>query len=766
MHRLLKLTGALALVLGTTACPGIFGGDDEEGEPLLQVSARPTRIDDKGQVATLTVSATDAKEEPGTGSVELTAAAGLLGDGQTTVTLTLDETGTATTTFKCDKALDSNCKGAVSIEGKWSGTTAKTTVTVGSTVVTPDAGTGDAGTGDAGTDGGFDGGVTTVFSIDIAFSKPVVVANTGDQTTVTVTAIRNSTSAPVADGTPITFTSDKGSFQPTPGVKSITVNTTSGGKASAPLYVANDTPGQARITATVENETKAAQYSFLSVSSVTYVPTTATKALLGLESSGRETTTPITFKVLNANAQPVPGIDVSFEVSGAAGASVTPSGTTDAQGQVSTTLRSGNTVGVAIVRAVVTATRSSTPSVDANHTGTPIVGGKPSDRGLTVDCVRKNLGALHATPPPRKGINTNCTAKLVDRFGNPVGLATPVQWYPEAGSISSPVNSKPQAGSTPAAGTGEAVTVFNTDGAFPPYPVTPLTGEKYDGSATNPNDPNPRDMAVTVIAVVAGEEEFADGSGTTTVKNGRWDPGEWFVDLGEPLVDRNDNGVWDPGEDFIDTERIDCADPSKPATRNGSWDGPNGCWDGNTQIWRAIHLVYTGPLASNHLVFKPYSDNYFVPVEGQIEVDFIWGDAYYNRMSTDGANFSVVKVSGSRGSAELASAGGVGAFDYGGFNIDYNTRVATTQADGSLQIGGTCDTGAAMPGPVPSTPPVKVRCVRTVDYNFNGVANGNYGTIRMKGGTAPAKPTPGTVELRATHSFSASPAAALQATFE
>jgi Bacterial Ig-like domain (group 1) len=758
MHRLLKLAGALALVMGVTACP-----EKPPEEPLLLVSARPTRIDDKGGAATLTVTATDAKNEPGKGSVELTAAAGLLGEGETTVTLTLDANGTATTTFTCNKALDANCKGNVSIDGKWNDVTAKATVAVGSTVVTPDSGT-DAGTKP--TDGGFDGGVTTVFSIDIAFSKPAVVANTGDQTTISVTAIRNSTSTPVPSGTPITLTTDKGSFQPTAGVKTVTVNTASEGKASAPLYVANDNPGLARITATVETETKAAQYSFLSVSTVTYVATSSTKALLGLDSSGRETTTPITFKVLNANAQPVPGIDMTFEVSGAAGASVTPTGTTDAQGQVSTTLRSGNSVGVAIVRAVVTATRNSTRSVDANHPGTPIVGGKPSDRGLTVDCVRKNLGALHATPPPRKNITTTCTAKLVDRFGNPVGLSTPVQWYPEAGSISSPVNSKAQTGSTPSGDTGEADTIFNTDGAFPPYAVTPLSGEKFDGSATDPNDPNPRDMAVTVIAVVAGEEDFADGSGTTTVKNGQWDPGEWFVDLGEPLVDRNDNGVWDPGEDFIDTERIDCADPSKPATRNGKWDGPNGCWDGNTQIWRAIHLVYTGPLASNHFVLSPYSDNYYVPMNSSVEIGFVWGDAYYNRMSTDGANLSVVKVAGNRGSAELASSGGVGAFDYGGFNINYTTRVATTQSDGSLSIGGPCDTGAPMPGPVPSTPPVKVRCVRSVDYNFTDVKNGNFGVIRLKGAAPPEKPTAGTVEIRSAHSFSVGPAMTLQATFE
>jgi hypothetical protein len=47
-----------------------------------------------------------------------------------------------------------------------------------------------------------------------------------------------------------------------------------------------------------------------------------------------------------------------------------------------------------------------------------------------------------------------------------------------------------------------------------------------------------------------GEESLVDLNG-----NGVYDPGEPFIDMGEPCVDVNENGQWDPGEPFFDTER-------------------------------------------------------------------------------------------------------------------------------------------------------------------------------------------------------------------
>jgi hypothetical protein len=360
------------------------------------------------------------------------------------------------------------------------------------------------------------------------------------------------------------------------------------------------------------------------------------------------------------------------------------------------------------------------------------VGGKPSDSGFQVNCVAKILQAAVSNPPP--ALTTDCTAKLVDRFSNPVGLATSVAWFTEAGSISSPVNSKPQNGATPASDTGEAKTTFNSSGRYPPYPVTPLPGEKYETSATDPARRNPRDMAVAVIAVVAGEEHFVDGSGTGPTAgqlNGRWDPGEWFTDLGEPLVDLNDNGVWDSGESFIDTERIDCANPTSQPTTNGRWDGPNGCWDSNTQIWRASYIAYGGNPQTTLTVDPPPDGGFLLPTDGgTVDVQFYNSDPHLIRMAAD-AGYTA-SMTADRGSLSVLGGQRQTAV-YGAFNIDYLSVEGTTTSDGGIQYGPPCDIGKPTP-PNSSTSPVATRCVRYNQFTF---PNYSSGAVRLKGATAP-----------------------------
>ncbi|ADO74346.1 hypothetical protein [Stigmatella aurantiaca] len=758
----------LALAIGV-ACGGDEGGGKTPKDDL-SLKASPTRISDQGESSTLTVTAESADGAPGTGEVVITTPAGLLANGFKEETLSL-ENGQATTTFTCAKASDAKCTGAVRIAAEWKDATASVTVTVGSTDGGTDGGSdgGTDGGSDGGTDGGSDGGTGTTlgdYVVTLSTGKALLIAKTGDQTPVTLSVARKNGGDPVP-GQEVTFTTNRGSFAPAAGTSSIKVTTNTSGIASTPLYAANMDPGLAEITAALTGTPGSVKttLSFTAISTLVYDTTNkATKALIGIESSGRDTTTPLFFKVTDSAQKPVPGVELTFTVSGAAQANVTDKAVTNAEGIASTTLRAGNTVGVAIVKATVTATIGSTPELSVSHPGTPIVGGKPSDRGLIVDCVRKNLGALHATPPPRT-LSTNCTAALSDRFGNPIGLPTTVQWYPEAGKITSPVDSKPQTGTTPSADTGVATTVFSTNGSFPPFAVPPMPGELHVAAEDGPTGSqgrNARDMAVTVIAVVGGEEDFYDGSGTNGIVNGRWDPGEWFVDLGEPLVDRNDNGKWDPGEFFIDTERIDCANPNAPATKNDKWDGPNGCWDSNTQIWRPIHIVYTGPLSTDlsRQLWLPPGQPYNVPVGQTVQVPFSWSDAYFNRLSSDGAGF-VVRRSGNRGSVNVVSD--PGAFAYGGFEIAYESREATTQPDGSFVLGEICNTGKPTP-PDSSTSPVKTRCVRNSRFTFPSVV-GNSGTINLVGANT-AGASPSTIDLQANHAFSSSIIIQFPAVFE
>ena len=775
-----RVSVALAVAMSAVimACPGGGGGGGGDEDDLF-ITATPRTINNQGLSSQIEVTATKADGTAGTGNVVLKAAAGQFTNGTAEETLTLGAGGKASTTFACNVALDAKCVNNVRIDGTWNTTTSSTTLVVSGTSGNTDAGpktdagpTPDAGPKPDAGPGGGDAGPTVAYAVAVEFSKPLLVANTGDTANVTATVTRTSNNSP-AVGVQVNFATTLGSFTPALGAPTAQATTDASGKATVAIYVANTSPGTARITAAYDDGRAARDLQFAAVSSMVYQNSTNTKALLGLASSGRDTTTPILFKVTNSNQQPVPGIEVSFEVSGAAGASVTPTAVTDNQGIVSTTLRSGDSVGVAIVRAIVTATKNSTPDVSATHPGTPIVGGKPSDKSFFIDCTQKNLGALHANPPPRGNVTTQCEVKLVDRFSNPVGLPTPVQWFSEAGSIDSPSTSKAQTGGQPSADTGRATTIFNTSGGLP-YRVTPLTPatglpERVLGDPTDPDTRNPRDMAVTVIAVVAGEEEFADGSGsgpTAGTLNGRWDPGEWFTDLGEPLIDRNDNGVWDSGEVFIDTERIDCANPSAPATKNNRWDGPNGCWDANTQLWRPVIIVYSGPLYTGPDLVEYFELNpaapHSVPVNGFVDVFFRWSDPYFNRMSPDGASFSVNK-SGNRGQVAV-TASDASAVAYGGFEVRYLLREGTTLPNGSIQVGPLCDT--AKPSPVGSgSSPVLTRCVRTLEYTF--LRGGNTGTVRLTGATTGVGgPVTSTVELRGNHGFSAAPIVQWTAVYE
>jgi hypothetical protein len=89
-----------------------------------------------------------------------------------------------------------------------------------------------------------------------------------------------------------------------------------------------------------------------------------------------------------------------------------------------------------------------------------------------------------------------------------------------------------------------------------------------------------------------GEEGFIDAN-----HNGVLDPGEIFVDQGDPFIDANDDGVYGQIYPNGPWEPRFCG-----ATASGTcpaYQGPNGQWDANTIIWKPTWVVFTGvPLVS------------------------------------------------------------------------------------------------------------------------------------------------------------------------
>ncbi len=563
--------------------------------------------------------------------------------------------------------------------------------------------------------GSSDGGSTN--GVSLALEKPTLVVGTADKLDVTVT-VKTPTGAPVV-GTSVDFATTLGSFAMASGTLTVSGMTDAAGIAKATLFVAGASTGTAVVTATALNTPVTGSVGFVSVASIVVQPDPSVKSALGTQAGGRETTTPVLFKILDANNQPASGVGVTFAIGPGSpgGATVTPVATSAPTGVVGTTLQSGDSVGPVSVVATVTATIGQSSPITATAT-IQITGGKPSFRGLTVDCAKKNLAALTkpgtANGVPTRSLITQCSAGLADRFGNVVGLPTPVSWFAERGTI------------TPAlsAATGLAISPYDTTSNFLPNDTTPLASPAEPSNGTK----NPRDMLISIIAVVAGEEEFSDGN-----SNGKWDPGEWFLDLPEPFVDENDNQQWDPGEAFIDTQRLNCT-TGLVEPPNNKWDPPNGCWDNNTQIWATTHVIWTGSLTQPIQFAQP--PPWLVPANTVRQIPFTWADPWFNPIANEGATMTATLI-GTRGSAVVSAPGLPG--DGLGLSIAYEKVEATESAAGSgiFTLSGICDTSK----PNPTNP--LTRCLSR--YRFTAFGTGNAAQLQLTGGTPqPLLPDGGT----------------------
>ncbi len=306
-------------------------------------------------------------------------------------------------------------------------------------------------------------------------------------------------------------------------------------------------------------------------------------SIMGLKTSGFNEQAIVSFKAVDANGNPVSGIPVSFRIDNPpTGTTVSASGLTDALGIATATVQSGTSVGAFIVKASITIKGNVILEVDSPTIG--VRGAKPTNKGFSLVCTPVNIAAYWSPAPPRL-MSVDCKVRVVDRFNNPVGTGTTVNFKSEAGTIPASLGSKLYDPLTTNTDEGTATVTFSTQGTFPPQATDPLTADAAQYPNARPVEPsrqdglvvrNPRDGLVTLIAYTRGEEYFDD-----TNNNGTWDTGEQFVDEGEPFVDSNDNGVWDAGEFYVDE------------SADGQWNGPNGKWDVNKNIWTEARLLYT-----------------------------------------------------------------------------------------------------------------------------------------------------------------------------
>jgi hypothetical protein len=652
---------AVAMSVFIMACPG--GGGPEEEEDDLFISAAPRQINDRGQASQLEIIATNGDGTKGTGTVTLVAAAGALGTGTAQETVTLAD-GKATASFTCDKAADAKCTGNVRIDATWNGITSSVTVQVGTSSGPdggPDAGPNPPPPADGGTGTG-DGGVR----LSVAASKGTIFTNVGDF--AEITAHLTQTDGGPRAGELITFDTTLGGLQLTTGdTPEPSVQATTGATGHAVVRLVESgasTAGTANVRArhTASGAQATVPVKITNIQQITHVSTMCggqNCTIMGVNGSGFNEQAQVGFKVVDSSGNPASGVSVSFSIPNApSGTTVSPTGVTNVQGIATATVSAGPVIGAIVVKAVAIPNRV---QVDSANIG--IRGAKVSNQGFSLACDLVNI-AVYASASPPAAFNVPCRVKVVDRYNNPVGTGTTVNFKVEAGNIENAVATKAYVSNGSNADEGTGVVRFNTTGGtFFPVDVDPLDADPNQSPFPREPEPrgpygnlvgNPRDGLVTIIAYTRGEEWFDD-----TNNNGARDPGEQFIDQGEPFVDSNDNGVRDTGETYIDE-----------APADGQWNGPNGTWDNNTSIWTETRMLYTGRPSSlaGRVYITPPQFSGSCPdgiAKGDLTyVQMFFGDDFFNRPQANGTGFSASHTA-TKGTVRVLNSGLLDAYGFG-----------------------------------------------------------------------------------------------------
>ncbi|KAF0811054.1 hypothetical protein A167_00086 [Alcanivorax sp. S71-1-4] len=241
----------------------------------------------------------------------------------------------------------------------------------------------------------------------------------------------------------------------------------------------------------------------------------------------------LTFLVLDSNGDAVPaGTEVSFEVVAGAGGFTITSGqqsSTNSEGRVSTTVKSGSVPTLGAVR--------------ANVVGTEIVGtGSVSvQTGIaSQDRFALAVASLNPVSGARLGTTVDVTVRAADRVGNWVPDGTQINFISELGDIQP---------SCVAESGGCTVTWTSQGPQTIHYDHVRTSRTCFNGSTEEASrkgiletvacGENDRFGRSTITAWAVGEESFTDPNA-----NNLYELGEPWVALPEAFRDDNEDGVW------------------------------------------------------------------------------------------------------------------------------------------------------------------------------------------------------------------------------
>ena len=232
----------------------------------------------------------------------------------------------------------------------------------------------------------------------------------------------------------------------------------------------------------------------------------------------------LTFTVFDSTGAPAPNVDVTFSLNTTLGGVTLQSNTdiSDANGLVQAIIQSGTVSTSVRVTATVNTTSLSTQS-----TAIVISTGLPDQDSFSLSATTLNPQAWD-----HDGITSVITARLSDRFNNPIQDGTNINFTTELGSIES---------SCTTVGGACSVTWTSQSPRVLPQVIN-------------------NEGRTTIMAHVIGEESFVDDDSDGVYSNGDGSRATGaFTDISEPFVDYNEDGLRGSGstsEPFKDFDAI------------------------------------------------------------------------------------------------------------------------------------------------------------------------------------------------------------------
>jgi len=300
-----------------------------------------------------------------------------------------------------------------------------------------------------------------------------------------------------------------------------------------------------------------------SVGSIEFVSATPTSITLqGTGGAGRSETAVVIFRVVDVQGDPVQGQNVAFALNTTVGGiTLDPSSaTSDNNGLVQTTVQAGT---IATSVRVTASASSGGNTFESQSDQLVITTGIPDDDSMDIVATVLNPEGWNIS-----GTEVMITARLADRFNNPVPDGTAITFTTEGGSINSFCITT--GGSCAVAWTSQDPRPCGETLGAAQVQVDTTAGPNVcvltAGGSTNPIDPQtgfaplgqPYGGRATILATAVGEESFTDING-----NGVFDEGDLYNDLPEAWVDSNEDGTRDNNEPYLDfnnTGMYDTAD--------------------------------------------------------------------------------------------------------------------------------------------------------------------------------------------------------------